>query len=239
MIGRWFSGIMLVPLVACTASSSPPLAPVALTVDYQRGIRAAAVRDPSFAVDLQTIGPEQDRVVVANFTEKGVPAAPTQGPIWVSLPDQLRALCRDKPDAVLAVQEALGLPPQPVPSRTDHQWQVITFSVPRSALFRPCPGGTDIAAPRCANTLSTTLDSETTRFLLGQLWSSHRADFRKADGSADWGYPFTGMGWSYNWDPHATSPVGVSEFVIRTGSMITSPTATTPAQFCGAATGPA
>ncbi len=136
---------------------------------------------------------------------------------------------------MLAIQQALGLPPQAAPSKPGRRWQVVTFDVPRDALFRPCPGGTDIAAPRCADTLDQHLDAATARFLLDQLWSSDRVGFHAANGAPEWGYPFTGMGWTYNWDPQAASPVGVSEFVVRQGAVLSAPAATTPERFCNAA----
>jgi hypothetical protein len=250
---KWLLCGALGALFACSAPPPPapptetPVAnapsPDALTLAYERSIRAAAVRDPGFAVALRTIGPQEHHVRVATFTEWDAPKSPTQRLTWVSLPDQLKALCHGKPDAVLAIQQALGLPPQATPA-TGHQWAVITFEVPRQALFRPCPGGTDVGAPRCANPLAAaatipsipadTLDAETTRFLLDQLWSSFRVGFHGAGGEPDWGYPFTGMGWTYNWDPQAASPVGVSEFVVRGGSRLADVVSTTPAQFCNA-----
>lgn len=253
---NWLSIAALAVLSACTAPSPPPAAstsptataapspPASLEAVYERSIRSAAVRDPGFAVELRTIGPKQSRVTVGTFTKAGLPTSPTQYPIWVSLPDQLRALCRGKPDAVLGIEQVLGMPPVANPPPPQQQWQIFTFTLPRSALFRPCPGGTDIAAPRCKNTLAKaagarvhsndSLDPTTTRFLLDQIWSSDRVHFTQPDGTPDWGYPFTGMGWTYNWDPHAGSPVGVSEFVVRPGSRLSAITATTPAQFCSA-----
>lgn len=235
---RLLLGVSLVALVACTSTAVPPVAVIPQAAQptpkeiYQKSIRLAAVRSPGYAVDLRTIAPGQSHVKVGTFTVWGIPASPTQRPVWISLPDQLWALCHGKPDTILAIEQALGLPP--VPGDATHQWQIIEFSVRRRALFRPCPGGTDIAAPHCANNLASTLDASTTHFLLDQMWSSYRVDFQKPDGQADWGYPFTGMGWTYNWDPHASSPVGVTEFVVRPGSHVENPTALTPQRFCGA-----
>ena len=229
---------LLATLTACAAPppASPPApraaevaapsTPAALEAAYERSIRAAAVRDPGFAVDLRTIDPKKPNVTVGTFTPWGLPPSPTQRPIWVSLPEQLHALCHGKSDPVLAIEQALGLPPVAQTPQPNQQWQVITFTLPPAALFRPCPGGTDIAAPR--------LDPATTRFLLDQIWSSDRVGFRTASGDPDWGYPFTGMGWTYNWDPQAASPVGVSEFVVRVGSKLTALHATAAAQFCSA-----
>jgi hypothetical protein len=243
---KWLLGVSLAPLVACTPSAVSPVATippaqqatanVSLEQVYQASMPLAAVRNPGYSVTLRTIGPGQSHVTVGTFTTWGVPASPTQHPIWISLPDQLWALCHGKPDAVLAIEQVLGMPP--VPADAAHQWQMILFSVRREALFRPCPGGTDIAAPRCGNDLSRTLDARTTHFLLDQMFSSYRVNFQTPGGQEDWGYPFTGMGWTYNWDPHAPSPVGVSEFIIRPGSQIQKPTSLTPQQFCGAPAAP-
>jgi hypothetical protein len=71
--------------------------------------------------------------------------------------------------------------------------------------------------------------------LLDQLWSSDHVGFQAANGAPEWGYPFTGMGWTYNWDPRAASPVGVSEFAVRPGAVLSTPAATTPERFCNAA----
>ena len=243
---KFLLGLSLVPLAACSPAAMPPVAAVpqapqampeaSLKQTYQASIRLAAVRNPGYAVNLRTIPSGQSHVTVDTFTASGIPASPTQWPIWISLPDQIWALCHGKPDTVLATEQALGMPP--VPADATHRWQFVVFSAPTPALFRPCPGGTDVTAPRCGNDLSGTLDPYTMRFLLDQLWSSFRVNFHKPNGQEDWGYPFTGMGWTYNWDPHAASPVGVSEFVIRPGARIARPTAVTPEQFCNAPSPP-
>ncbi len=197
---------------------------------YEASIRQAAVRTPAAVVALQPL-PAGETVTVGSFTEWGVPASPLARFTWVSVPSQLRALCRGKADAVLAIQQVLGLPPQPQPSRPDHRWQVITFQVPRASLFRPCPGGTDPDAAQChPSQVPTEMDPEAMRFLLEQMWSSWRSGFSGAPG-----YPFTGMGWSYNWDPEAVHPVGVSEYVLRRGTALTAVQVSTPAAFCNAA----
>jgi hypothetical protein len=216
-------------LEGCAAPLAPP--PASLGQVYEHSIHQAAVRDPGFSVPLQVIDSTQVTVKVATFTEWGVPASPLQRPTWISIPAQLQEHCRGKPDAVLAIQQILGLPPAPAPTRPDHSWQVIMFSVPRQALFRPCPGGTDIGAGRCsAGDVAPDLDEATARFLLRQLWTSYRVGPTPADD----GYPFTGMGWSYNWDPASPTHVGIAEYVVRPGAPVRDAVATTPSQFCNA-----
>jgi hypothetical protein len=114
------------------------------------------------------------------------------------------------------------------PPRPGHRWQVVIFTVSREHIFRPCPGGTDIAAPRCvADRVAPDLDDAERRFFLGQLWSSGRVGFERRDNvgqvTQDFGYPFTGMGWTYNWDP---------------GAPVRNPRATTPGQFCAGPAAP-
>src|SRR3954447_937288 len=163
-------------LAGCVTRSASP--PANLAREYEHAIRDSAVRTPTSSVPLRAVPREQTVVTVATFTEWGPPATPLQHVTWVSLPDQLRQMCRGKPDPVLAIQQILGLPPAASPSRPDHQWQVVTFTVPRGSMFRPCPGGTDISAPSCAaGTVSDSLDPETTKFLLSQLWTSDRVGF--------------------------------------------------------------
>jgi hypothetical protein len=237
-IGLFASVLVLVG--GCALQSQPPPAPADLKQDYERAIRDAAIRRPDSSVALHSITAGQTMVPVATFTEWGVPATPLTRDTWVSLPEQLREMCRGKLDPVLAIEQILGLPPMLTPSRPDHQWAVVTFVVPRMNIFRPCPGGTDIAAPRCsAGDMARNLDDATARFLLNQLWTSHRMDFEKPDNTGkmteDFGYPFTGMGWSYDWDPASSTPVGVSEYVVRSGAFVSNASIASPDQFCNGA----
>jgi hypothetical protein len=226
MAGTLSNGLRAAALVLLFGCASPQQ-------QYDASIHSAAVRDPGFSVPLRPIDGGLATVEVATFTEWGVPASPLQRYTWVSLPAQLAELCRGKPDPVLAIQQILGLPPAAMPSRPDHQWQVVRFSVPRAAIFRPCPGGTDIAAPRCsAGTVAPGLDDATARFFLDQIWSSNRTGFTRADGGPDYGYPYTGMGWSYDWDPASGSHIGVSEYVLKPGAPIANVAVTTPGAFC-------
>jgi hypothetical protein len=226
------AGVGLVILLAGCSTPGVSPSPVDMTQTYEAAIRLAAVRTPESVVPLRAIGPEQSLVTVATFTEWGIPASPLKRYTWVSQPAQLREMCRGKPDKILAIQEILGLPPVATPTDPAHRWQVIIFSVARKALFRPCPSGTDVAAASCAIDSVGKLDAATTRFLLNQMWTSNRLGGNA--GTTVAGHPFTGMGWSYNWDPASTSHVGVSEYVAKPGTRIREPKIATPDQFCDA-----
>jgi len=236
-------------LVAACAVAPPPAAPVLpiftpppagpppLTSLYESAVRQAAVRDPSFTVKLLVL-PRQPYATLVNFSEWGAPPVPTSQPVWASDARQLAALCKGRPDAVLALEEALGLPPRAKPEVAGHQFMVTTLLVPTFDLFRPCPGGTSIAQATCGDVIAKLtspydpraggIDPASAYFLLAQIWGANRVGF------ADWGYPFTGMGWTYDWDPAATSPVGVTAFVIRPGSFPRVLGSQTPRAFCAA-----
>jgi hypothetical protein len=74
------------------------------------------------------------------------------------------------------------------------------------------------------------------RFVASQMWNVYRAGFpdpRAApDDYAYTGYPFTAMGWTYNWNPVARSHAGVSEFVMGKGQTVTVGAPVDPSIFC-------
>ncbi|MEZ4436423.1 MAG: hypothetical protein R3F65_28825 [bacterium] len=47
------------------------------------------------------------------------------------------------------------------------------------------------------------------------------------------GYPWTRLGYTYDWDPAAGSVVGLSEFVIRPGSVVGVESVTGTGAYCG------
>lgn len=74
-------------------------------------------------------------------------------------------------------------------------------------------------------------------FAARQMWNTYRRGFLSSKvKSGDYpytGYPFTGMGWSYDWSD-VPNHIGVSEFVIKRNAPITLISSRTPAEFCAA-----
>jgi hypothetical protein len=202
---------------------------------YQRAIEQAAVRHPDWNIPLWSFG-DASVVLVSTFTDDPALDTVTQYN-WVAPTAQVRSLCHGKSNPVLFLEELLGLPPQLIPD-PGKRWHVYTFEVSQKAIFRPCPGGMDRSVPnhpRCnaGTSLDPNLDQETVRFLLQQLWYSHRTAILSG-GALEFGYPWTGMGWTYNWDPHSRSHIGVSEFVVQTGAAASNVSDESPTQFCRA-----
>jgi hypothetical protein len=223
-------------LGACAIQQYPePAGASELQRQYQRAIQEAAVRHPDWNIPLWSFG-DARTVSVSTFTQDPALDTVTQHN-WVAPTAQVRPMCRGKSDSVLFLEELLGLPPQGAPD-LGKRWHVYTFEVSQDAIFRPCPGVVDLSVPtqpRCiaGSTLDPNLDHDTAQFLLQQFWFSHRAAASNG-GVLDFGYPWTGMGWTYNWDPHSKSHVGVSEFVVQKGAVASNVRDASPAQFCGA-----
>ena len=216
-------GSLVVPLVLAGCAAKPNT-PDALNRLYQQSIAAAAVKSPDYARPLKPIDTSKTVVTVAHI--QPYPTIDTTRFIWVTNPEELRALCRGKPDPLLAMQQALGLPPE----RRDDV-RVFTFEVRPSDMFRPCASSPDITTTECSVELQTqpiAAQAAAEHFVLKQMMDSYRTGFNGP------GYPFTAMGWSYDWDPLSLTHQGVSEYVLRPGAVIGNVTSVAPQTFCGA-----
>jgi len=141
----------------------------------------------------------------------GPRVAPTD--IWVSFGDQVQGFYRQFPahEVVLRLQQLQGLPPnlfQPTES-----WKILVVQVDGPGqLFRPC-----------ANPNPTTAGPCTEDFPCDQTCLEHRS-WTAGQAFSAWqipdGYPWTRLGYTYNWNPSAPSIVGTSEFVIPAGTAI-------------------
>jgi hypothetical protein len=200
---------------------------------YESAVAAAAVKQPSFAMKLETIDATSTVVDVVNFGARLPQEKGREYDVWVALPAQLRAACAGAADPVRRLQQVLGLPR--VAAR---DLRVYELRVAREALARPCVGGGDLAAAACSleppKPLPRDADAESLRkgydhmhFLVSQMWKSYRSGFSSN------GFPFTGMGWTYDWSD-VPQHVGVSEFIVDRGADIAVLGSRTPAEFCAA-----
>lgn len=220
MVGRAaVAAVLLLGGCAGQAENSSALSDV-----YQRSIAAAAVKRPDYARPLQPIDASRPEVRVAHI--QPYPTIDTSRFVWVTQPEELRALCTGRADPLLALQQALGLPP-----RARGDFRVFTFDVRPADLFRPCASGPEVTTTQCRLDLPAKpvpADAATEHFVLAQMMSSYRSGFNNP------GYPFTAMGWSYDWDPNSPTHRGVSEYVMKPGAVIHDVTSVDPATFCRA-----
>jgi hypothetical protein len=144
---------------------------------------------------------------------------------WIAISEELQLRCRGLVDPVIALQQILGMPP-----RREGGWRIFHFQLLHASdLFRPCLSGTDTEMDSCSATqLGSNLNTDDARFVINNFRAAHMSI------SGQERFPFTGLGWTYDWNPASADHVGVSEFIGHRGAPVTSqqPTGDDPAKFC-------
>ena len=224
---------------------------------YDRAVRVARGSQPSaIRRDLLALTPQQDgiwrtidgrpHVLVVTWTNyEGYPE-PGQRyhngdyEVWVTAAPELRRFVSDyridgrKPDrAALGnrLEELLGLPPG-----ADHKWMVEMWA-PADRLFRPSadPEVTDheaslhfphVAAPGAAQPGAVAYLTVSEPF---QQWyeAMRRKRYEPESGPA---YPWTRLGYTFDWHD-LDDPVGLSEFVVMSGSTVVIESKTPTGQY--------
>jgi|GEM_PF-1943920 len=248
-------------VLAALAGAALPAAPAAADVSspaasnnnelYRKSIADAAVKRPSFQLKLDPIDASKARVKVITLTYKNGqpvkgnhPFDQTRGrqtiettsgdtgvlkyDTWVSQPSESSKACKGAKDPVLALEQILGMPP------AAGDWELVEFEVAPKHIFRPCASSPDITTTKCDFALPTKFKSKEERqaveatqaFVFAQMWTSFNVGFPSP------GYPFTGMGWTYNWNPDSKDHYGISEYVVKQGAKVHKVRNLTPQQFC-------
>jgi hypothetical protein len=213
---------------------------------YRHSIAGAAVKRPTYQRHLAALQADSSGTVdVVNFGDsRELPVQNRTFAIWVAPRTELQNACMGAVDPVLKLEQLLGLPPGPAPG-----YVVKEIEVAKDGLFRPCLGAVnDGPPPTCTFDLppappadadpKTLRDAyDQMRFVTNQMWQSYRVDFyRNPPSEKDYpftGYPFTGMGWTYDWATSSRDHYGVSEFVIKGDAVIKVVNQKTPGDFCG------
>ncbi len=137
------------------------------------------------------------------------------GEIWVTLCPDLRQLLAGYTgtNRTLRMEKALGLPP-----RTG-SYAVAEFYVDPKYLFRPA-ANPDIHSPACglvANSASPYLQANTLQGISPgyAAWFNHTYDTRGYDASnLDNSWPWTRLGYTFDYENSPNSPIGLSEYVV-------------------------
>jgi len=156
-------------------------------------------------------------VLMATFTNdlQGYPVGDstrTTTETWLFIPGQmqyrLRGKMTHKTDTILKLNEMLGLPP------VSGDTHIAQFWVQVDNVFRPA-GSPDVTIPKASGTLSLNASPEYKLWFNNYTITSY---FKPLTGNEVY-YPWTRMGYTYNWAPGANR-VGVSEFVLNANSGI-------------------
>ncbi|MEM6687590.1 MAG: hypothetical protein AAF617_17565, partial [Bacteroidota bacterium] len=130
-------------------------------------------------------------------------------PIWVTAaPDLLQKINAKKVRNIdLRLKQLLGLPP------TSEYSYFVEFWVQPKDLFRPCPDN-EISDQKCNLCFSDKAKAEYIAWM-----NKNRIDRYY---QCEWNdkYPWTQLGYTYDWNPKNKSHVGLSEFVIGSNKNI-------------------
>lgn len=155
--------------------------------------------------------------------------------VFTFVPQELQERCAELNCAQMSnrkldftLKQLIGLPPDADYTVMSRVW------VKPTDLFRPCTQ-VDPLIPTCpqqvANTIHAGVDRSTFLFEQGMYaWRLQRAgsqtpiscakDFTNTAGGNCLGFPWTRLGYTYDWTPGARSERGLTEFVIAPGSQV-------------------
>jgi len=157
-------------------------------------------------------------VEVATATKHDV-TTPLYGDTWVTIVPELLTICRQfTGNVALQVREVLGLPP-------DHEIPtIVVMKVQSTDLFRPTPDPTPWTLCPCGDPAANECKFDP------QVQCGNRFPKSVAPSHVQWiadttlsvrrvpgGFPWTHLGYTYNWKPGADS-YGASEYIVRKGA---------------------
>lgn len=153
--------------------------------------------------------------------------------MWISVEPELQAICRKYPreQVVERLHYLLGLKPA---IEADRSARFVRFTVKDQqptgptgqGVFRPC-ADPDPKAAQCGNQIKGTADY-VNWFANQQVFSYQVNGEMKRTG-----YPWTRLGYTYNWDPAATDIRGVQEYIVPDKTVVTVTEIVKPEDYCG------
>ena len=222
---------MWVAALGLSGCAAVPPSGLPLSAAYEAAIADAAVASPRKVAALMPL-PQGDRVrVVSWVTESRTPCkAPdtscaTITPpdrIWVTLAGEVQARCRAwglQGDALRQrLEQLLGLPLDPPAQFRKARFE--TMEVDRERLDRPCLGidDTNPQSPVCTVGIQANRSPDVRDYVLRQM-----ADAFVVGATGGPGYPFTRLGYTYDWNAVNARPnrYGASEFLVQANTPAT------------------
>lgn len=153
--------------------------------------------------------------------------------MWITVEPELQQACRTFPpgDVVAGLHRLLGLQPA---AAGDTPPKIILMTIESEqpvgptgkGIFRPC-ADPDPAATSCGNTLGGT--DAYVRWFATTALDNYRID----PDLKQTGYPWTRLGYTWNWDPASADHRGPQEYVVPAGTRLTVRKVVTPEDYCG------
>jgi hypothetical protein len=195
---------------------------------YRAAISDAAVVSPAKVKRLRPLPAGGTVALVSWVSDSRVPC-PAGTPCditlgndrwWVTLDGEVQAQCKSwnlKGDALRQrLEQLLGLPQDSPPQY--RKTQFVRLNVPKTRVERPCLGVDEStpSQPVCTLDAQPSTSPELRNFVGQQMAGSYVTDNPKGPG-----YPYTRLGYTYDWAPSARDQrYGASEFLIMPGTTI-------------------
>jgi len=158
---------------------------------------------------------------------------PLYGDTWVTIVPEVQTICRRfTADVAMQLRELLGLPP-------DHEIpNIYVLRVKAADVFRPTPDPTPWTLCPCGNPTQRACNFPATVqcgnsfpndvAVSHQQWIANTTlSLRRLPG----GFPWTHLGYTYNWTPGADE-YGASEYIVRKGAQVTVSPKLSPEEYC-------
>lgn len=138
--------------------------------------------------------------------------------VWITAVPEVQEFCNrlklDSPSLNLRLEQHIGLPPNGKPRKFVEMW------VKPQDVFRPCSDG-EIDDTRCELEFPQAVEAQ------HQQWINEL----KASSYEQNGFPWTRLGYTYDWGNPETE-IGASEFVVRKGASITIKSVKQTGEYC-------
>lgn len=141
--------------------------------------------------------------------------------VWVTVVPQLREKCAtftgigNLEDLNLRLEQLLGLPPK------DSKTLVVEMDIEAGDLFRPCPNP-EISSTECDRTFPEPVAPAYVDWFATNVLDSYQIPN---------GYPWTRLGYTYDWNPDSPE-MGLSEYVVRRGASVNVTSIRSTADYC-------
>jgi hypothetical protein len=247
----WTAALVLLVSGCAPAASPVGPAPVAVqaSVDavYAQAMANAALYQPENVLPLFAITPDsagQVRVVTITTWNYQPGPQPLGREIWVTAVPEVRDSCAgwDDPDLMMRMRQLLGLRP------ADSIAWAVEMTVPVASLFRPTvdPSVTAIwpcpedqrGSGTCGLHFPAGTDTAHITWMANQMLSAWTLPdgypFRAGMEQRGLGYPWTRLGYTYNWHP-GSPRYGASEYLVRRGAQVTVRSIASLPAYCGRA----
>lgn len=249
---KWLRGVAgaasLVVLGACsTAAARPATGPVSAADVYARAMYDAAMYEERYVLPLfPAVADAEGMVRVVTLTARDYARGETTlgGDVWVSVVPEARDSClswSDDTDLVMRLRQLLGLRP------ADSVAHFVEMRAPAASMFRPTvdpaidtrtPCSMEQARlPGCGLTFPPGVDTAHIAWMADQMLSSWKVPngYPRADGDRRMlGYPWTRLGYTYNWHP-GSPRYGASEYLVRKDTRVTVTDVVSIPAYCGRA----